>query len=251
LNGVSVTTGEKYYDMMRNIFIYFVLFSFLNVSCQKIFFNEEEGTREILLNDFHAVDISGIYNIVLVQDSSNRLVIKGKNDINSVEALVNNDILSIDNHKNLSLNPNKNTLFLHFSILKNITINDPVNLSNTDTIVADRLTVVAVGEIAEVRLTVDCNYLYVVNDANTLGYFHFRGEAGKIQLWNRYGSVMYADSLRCKDAEVINESIGNINVNASLSVKAFIHGPGNIYYHGNPLIEIAENRGTGKIIRLD
>jgi len=62
---------------------------------------------------------------------------------------------------------------------------------------------------------------------------------------------MYADSLHCKDAIIYNDSVGDVNINASDNIEAFIRGPGNICYYGNPVINLAEKRGTGKIIRLD
>ena len=236
---------------MKSFIIYLVLTSFLIISCQKIFFNEDESTRELSFEDFHAVKISGIYNIVLIQDSTNRLVITGKNDIHSIDALIKDDTLIIDDHKKLSFNPSKNTLALHFSNLEYVICYDPVNVSNTDTIKADKFFFVAVGEIAEVRLVFECNNFLVVNNSNTLGYLHFIGKAESCWIWNRYGSCMYADSLLCKDAVIYNESIGDVNVNASDNILAFIRGPGNIYYYGTPVINIAENRGDGKIIRLD
>jgi hypothetical protein len=128
---------------------------------------------------------------------------------------------------------------------------DPVNVSNTDTIRADQFNVVAVGEIAEVRLVFKCNHFYVVNNSNTLGYFHFIGKAESCWIWNRYGSCMYADSLICKEAAVYNESVGDVNINASALINASIRGPGNIYYHGNPVINIIEKRGKGNVLRID
>jgi len=86
---------------------------------------------------------------------------------------------------------------------------------------------------------------------NTLGYIHFTGKANGCLLWNRYGSSMIADSLLCKEAEVYNESIGNVNVNVTDNIKAFIRGPGNICYHGAPVIKVMEATGAGKLIRLD
>jgi len=235
---------------MKSILIYLVLASFFIISCQKIFFNEDESTRELFFEDFHAVKISGIYNIVLIQDSANRLVITGKNDINSIDAVINDDTLIIDDHKKMSFNPDKNTLALHFSNLEYMVSYDPVNVSNTDTIKADQFLYAAIGEIAEVRLVVDCNYFLVVNSANTLGYFYFNGKANNCTFFNRYGCSIFADSLSCKNAEIVNESVGDVYINASENIKAFIWGPGNIYYYGTPVIEIAEKRGDGKIIRL-
>jgi hypothetical protein len=236
---------------MKSYLIYLVLASVFIISCQKIFFNEDESRRELIFKDFHAVKISGIYNIVLIQDSANRLVITGKNDINSIDAVIINDTLIIDDHKKMSLNPAKNTLALHFSNLRYMVTNDPVNVSNTDTIKADRFIYDAIGEIAEVSLVVDCNYLLVVNSANTLGYFYLSGKANDYSFFNRYGCSIFADNLSGKNAEITNESVGDVYINASENITAFIWGPGNIYYHGTPVIQIAEKRGTGRIIRLD
>jgi hypothetical protein len=236
---------------MKSFYFYLILASVLISSCQKILFNDDESKREVKFEDFHAVKISGIYNFVLIQDSTNRLVITGKNDIKSIDAIIKNDTLIIDDHKNISFNPNKNTLTLHFSNLKYIDSSDPINLSNTDTIHADQFSLVAGGEIAEVRLVFICNHFYAVNNSNTLGYFHFKGKTETCWIWNRYGSSMYADSLHCKYAAIYNESVGDVNINASDNIDASIHGPGNIGYYGTPVIKIVEKRGAGKIIRLD
>jgi hypothetical protein len=236
---------------MRNFLIYIVITSLSVLSCQKIFFNEDEGTRELILEDFHSVKISGIYDLVLIQDSTNRLVVSGSNDINSIDAIVRDDTLIIDNHKGMALNPDKNRLALHFSNLSHIVTFDPVTVSNRGTIKADLIIYEAKGEIAEVRLVIDCNNLYVFNSANTLGYFHFIGKAGSCVFWNRYGSAIFADSLISKDAEVYNESVGDVNVNASDNLKAFILGSGNICYHGTPAIAIAEKSGAGRLMKLD
>jgi hypothetical protein len=235
---------------MKSLFIYLILVTILIVSCQKILFNEDESIREIKLDDFHAVRIKGIYKFILIQDSTNRLIIAGKNDINSIDAIIKKDTLLIDDHKNISFNPNKNTLTLHFSNLKYIDSSDPIELSNTDTIQADQFSFVAGGEIEEVRLVFKCNNFFAVNNSNTLGYLHFSGEAESCWIWNRYGSIMYADNLHCKDAVIYNESVGDVNINASDNIDAFIRGPGNICYYGTPVITIGEKRGTGKIIRL-
>lgn len=236
---------------MKSTLKYIVLAAFLTISCQKLFFNHDEGTREISLNDFHAANISGIYNFILIQDSTNRLVITGKKDINSISAIIKDDTLIIDDHKKLSFDPEKNTLALHFSNLGQVIFSGPVNVTNIDTIRADNFTFEATGEIAEVRLVIKCNHLVALNNSNTLGYLHFIGKAESCWIWDRYGSCMYADSLLCKSAVVYNESVGDVNVNASQYIEAFIRSSGNIGYHGNPVIKIFENRGGGRIIHLN
>jgi hypothetical protein len=236
---------------MKRLIIYLVLISSFTLSCQKLLFNEDESTRDLYLGDFHAMKITGIYNILLIQDSTNRLVITGKNKINSVDVTIINDTLVINDPKKLSFNPNKNTLAIHFSNLNYMVTYDPVNVSNEDTIKADQFVFAAIGEIAEVKMVIDCRSFYIVNSSNTLGFFHFNGRAENCTFYNRYGSSIFADSLTCKNAEIINASVGVVNVNASEHINAYIFGKGNIYYHGNPVIDIVEKRGDGKIIRLD
>ena len=235
---------------MKKLLLIIFLFSFVMISCRELLFNDETGSREIILNDFHAVDFSGIFNIFLVQDSANKLVITGKNDIGSIDAYVENDTLIIKDPHIKSFNPYKNTLVLHISDIKYLVTRDPVTLTNSDTIKAATLSYDAIGEIAEVRLIVECNTLILVNSANTLGFFHLAGKADYTSYFNRYGCSIFADSLISKSASVRNESIGEVRVNASDLITAYIVGPGNIYYYGDPVINIAEKKGSGNVIRL-
>jgi hypothetical protein len=236
---------------MKSILLCFVLVSIIMPSCREIFFNEEEGTRELILEDFHAVKVSGIFNIVLIQDSTDRLVINGKNDISSVEAFVENDTLVIDDHKKMSFNPNKNTITLHFSSLEYLETIKSVSITNIDTIRADQFTYCGAGEIAEVRLVIKCNNIQILNNSNTLGYLHFIGKAENSWIWNRYGSVMNAESLFCRNAIIYNESVGDVSISASENLDVFVRASGNIYYRGNPIINILEKKGDGRIIRLE
>ncbi len=235
---------------MKKAVIYLIITSLFSVSCQKLLFNDDENKREIPLKDFNAVRISGIYDIVLIQDSTNHLVITGRNDINSVDAIVVDDTLIINNNKKMSLNPNRSKITVHFSNMEFLQTNDPVNISNTDTLRAEKFIYEAIGEIAEVRLVIDCNYFLIVNSANTLGKFHLSGKASFCTVFNRYGSIVFADNLSCNNAEIVNESVGDVYISASEYIKAFIWGPGNIYYSGDPVIEIAEKKGNGRLIRL-
>lgn len=236
---------------MKNILIIFLLFSFLIISCQEILFNDEESTRELSFENFNALEISGMYNIILIQDSANRLVITGENNIKSIDAVIKDDTLIIDDHKKMSFNPARNTLYIHFSNLKYMVTYDPVNVSNADTIKVKDFSYDAIGEIEEVKLIVDCSYFMVTSSANTLGYFYCYGKSYKCAFVNRYGCSIFADSLLCKNVEVTNESIGDVYVNASDYLEATIWGPGDIYYHGNPVIRIMERKGEGEIIRIN
>ncbi len=236
---------------MKRAFLYVLIASLILVSCQKILFDSPEMTRQVQLKDFNAVRFHGIYNITLVQDSTNLLIINGKNHIRAIDVTVMNDTLIVDDHKKLSFNTNKNSLELHFTNLRYIETFDPVNLRNLDTLKADIFSLDAIGEIAEVNLSFNCNSIYIATSANTLGFQHYRGRADFLYIFTRYGSGFLADSLLCRKAEIYNGSIGDVRINVSDYLRAHIWGNGNIYYKGSPIVELAEKRGKGEIIKLN
>jgi hypothetical protein len=235
---------------MKIILMFFLSVSVFITSCNEILFHEELTTRTIVTGDFHALRVYGIYDIVLIQDSTNRIDISGVNNVSSVDAVVINDTLIVDNHKRITFNPHKNKLSVHFTDLRYLVTNDPVNVTNYDTIRAGQLIFEAYGEIVEARMVLNCDNLYFVSYPYSLGFFHFSGKSNSCLLWNNYGSTIFADSLSCKYAEIITSSVGDVFVNASENIRISLDGPGNVYYHGNPAIEIAEKKGTGKIIPL-
>jgi hypothetical protein len=236
---------------MKRYLKYLVLVSLVTISCQKILFNHDEEKRELDFENFHFVKISGIYNIVLIQDSLNQLVITGKNDINTIDAYTDSDTLYINDRQKVHFNPARTTLTLHFSDIEYMRTIDPVNITSPDTIKATMFLYETVGEIAEIRLTVDCSFLYAVNSSNTLGSFYFNGKADYCKFINRYGSNIFADSISCKYADITNESIGDIHINASAEIKAYIRGSGNIYYYGTPSVKVEEKTGKGEIFRIN
>jgi len=229
--------------------IYIVLISLFFTSCQELLFNDAEITRDISLEQFHAVKISGIYDIVFIQDGTHRLVISGKNNVNAFSAEVINDTLFLDDNKGITLNTGRNRIELHLTDLYYIVTYDPVNFSTIGSIRTTDLLFEAIGEISEGKMTVECNNLIVVNSANTLGYMIFNGSSENCTFFIRYGGAVFADSLFCRNAEVTTESVGDVFVNASETLDVSLLGPGNVYYYGNPVVTITEKRGNGNAIR--
>ena len=225
------------------------IFSVFICSCQEILFNNEMVTRDISLSAFHAVKISGIYDIILIQGDSEKLTVKGKNSVDEFNAEVINDTLIIEEIRGLSLNTERNTIELHFKNLSYIVSYDPINFSTIDTLKMPDLLFEALGEISEGKMLLSCTNLIVVNSANTLGYMRFIGNSESCTFFIRYGGAVFADSLFCKNAEVTSESVGDVYVNVSDKLNVSIWGAGNIYYSGNPSVTITEKRGSGNVLR--
>ncbi|MBN2213517.1 MAG: DUF2807 domain-containing protein [Bacteroidales bacterium] len=221
--------------------------------CDGIFTKEEEETyrKEINLTSFRYISIHGIYNLILKQDTVHKLTIEGMNDaINDIGACVMNDTLVIrDAHRDLFRIEEKVTLYLQFSDIAYLCTYNPVKVINQDTLRLDRFYYYPIGEIGEACLTVECNFFGLDNSANTLGRFIIRGSAHTARFYNRYGSSIYADDLESQIVYVFNESIGDVYVNAAELLQVYIWGKGNIYYSGNPVVEIVEKRDSGQVLK--
>ncbi len=223
-------------------------------SCSGIFRNDdlEIIRKELSLNEYRYISIYGIYNLILIQDTIHKLTMEGTADvIDDIEAQVVADTLVIrDTHKNLFRIEEKPTLYLHFSDLARLVTHNPVQVNNEDTLKLDRFYFYPLGEIGEASLTVESNFFGLDNSANTLGRFYVRGRTHAVKFFNRYGSSIYADSLVSQIVQVFNESAGDVYVNAGELLEVYIWGPGNIYYSGNPVIEIVERKDSGQVLKM-
>ena len=224
-------------------------------NCCDGFFNWDKGDfirKEVSLDTYNHIRIYGIYNIILKQDSIHQLTIEGAEDIIAdTEARVVNDTLSIrDINRNLFRIEEMPTLCLHFTDLKYLWTFKPVKITNEDTLKLDWFYFYPIGEIGEAQLTVQCNFFGMDNSANTLGKFSVKGTAQNARFYNRYGSSIYADSLKSQVVHVYNESIGDVYIYADEQLQIFIWGPGNIYHSGNAVPEIVEKKSSGMVVRL-
>ena len=246
----------KAFYQNKMIYLFLGTFTMLMIfnNCEGIFNKDERDiiSEEMMLNSFKHINIYGIYNVVLKQDTIHKLIIEGVEDfIADIEARVENDTLIIrDIHKNLFRIEERPTLYLHFTDIKYLWTINPVNVTNEDTLKLDWFYYYPIGEIGEAYLTVQCNFFGMDNSANTLGRFFIRGTAQTARFYNRYGSSIYADSLKSQVVQVYNESVGDVYVYADELLRVFIWGPGNIYYSGEPVVQIIEKRSSGMVLKL-
>lgn len=237
-------------NIITYIKIYIIFILIVCTSCSELLFSDDEGSKQFFPGEFSSVSVKGIFNIVLIQDSADMVIVRGPVSINRIDAESIDDTLRIKDSNKFPLEPGRNTIELHLTKLNYLVTYDPVFLTTKDTLKGDRISWDGIGEIAEGRLIIDCNQFNLCNSANTLGNIRLTGKAEHLYVFNRYGSNVFADSLYCRNAEITNESAGNVYINASEIITAFIWGPGNIYYHGDPVAELRESKGSGHLIRI-
>ncbi|MFO7656005.1 MAG: DUF2807 domain-containing protein [Bacteroidales bacterium] len=209
--------------------------------------------REEALQSFSVIHVHSVTEIVLVQDTCYKIIAEGEEDvINDTGWEVINDTLRIRAQSAPVFRIDEiPRLTVHFQDLKWLTTFKPAKIYNYDTLRLDHFYIYSIGEIGETNLIVDCNTFGLDNSANTLGKFFIKGRAGSAYLFNRYGSTIVADSLVCSEAQIINESVGDVYVSVTGLLRVYLWGTGNIFYHGNPEILIVEKRNSGELVSLN
>jgi len=238
-----------------------IAFAFLILySCEKESSNCFTGKgnidiQEILLEDFKAIQVNDIFDIILIQDTIHKIVMEGsENLLPHVKTIIRNDTLLIENtlRCNWLRDYEKVTLSVHFQDLVHLVTHAPVNVVSHDTIRCDNLEYFAIGEIGEADLVLNCNYFRFDDSYSTLGLFKFRGKTVKSRFYVNYGSSVDAGDLISEKADIYLKTIGDVYINVTEHLSVWIWGPGNIFYSGNPgLVEIVEKRSSGKLIKVD
>ena len=207
------------------------------------------------LTEFNNIRITDIFDLVLVQDSLNNIVLEGgKNLLPNVTTDIKNDTLIINNSTKCCWlrDYDKIKLYIHFTNIEHLVTYDPVSVISYDTVRSEHFEYYAIGEIGEADLILNCNYFRFDDSHNTLGHFKFRGKTDYSRFYINYGSSLYADSLISIKTDILYQTIGDIYVHVKEHLRVWIWGPGNVYYSGDPdLVETVEKRSTGTLIRAD
>ncbi len=220
------------------------------VCCEDKNSTDSNKQKTLELQSFHTVKITGIFNLVLIQDSVNKLIINGNaRKVQDATAYTIEDTLYIEaNKKMLFGSYEKTNLELHFTTITVLWTYDPVKVSNIDTLNLNWFYYFAIGEIGEAELKINCDFFSFHNSQNTLGHFYFSGNSRVLHIFNRYGCSVFADHFIAETAYVTNQSIGDVFINVSSELEAYIWGTGNIYYDGNPHVETIEDWHNGGML---
>lgn len=221
-----------------------------NRTCFKLL--GSETTREIPLASFDQLDLREHVEYVLIQDSLDKVVLKGgKNLLNLIEVTVENSLLKIENKNRCGFLRNAKKVVvaeIHFTSLINIRFVGTEPLRSQGTIHTDYFTFYSRDGAGDVIL--DLNALEVNAEANH-GWCNFTltGVAQKARICAKSNSYCDVSGLTVTDSlYVASETVGDIIVNANnLVLYGYITESGNILYRGNPLGIAVLLNGTGVV----
>jgi hypothetical protein len=224
--------------------------------CEKyaLFDSGEHLVEDRSLSDFSSILVNDIFNITIANDTINHIqVIGGSNVVSQVFTEVKEGRLVLTNEVKAkwSRDYEKIELVIYCKNLQEIELREPSKVITKGVFTGDKLMVWCLGITCELNMDVDLNRLEFVTRAEDFDYCVFKGEVGYLNVWNRGASKFFADSLNVNEAYITNNSIADLYVNVSNKLSVVLDRPGNIYYTGNPSIEIVKQSSSGKLIKVD
>ena len=232
----------------------FANFIFLLINCSD--FEPALVFKE--LSAFDHVELNGVFNVYLIQDSTYSIKIEADEQmINDISAEVENGILSVHNKQNVKwIRPgsNKVKLFITAAGLKRITAFETCSIETVNTLSVNEFSIdmAPSPKLTEINLDLDCEYFNYWNNYQCGGKLILKGRATNINLSIFSMMAVDANALTCDNALVTTYSTGDCKLMVNRRLEYSIHGEGDIILQGNPPeIHLNERTSTGKLIQLN
>lgn len=246
---------------MKNTWIILILTSLIIGSCKKAenrscFKSIGQATEKTIeISTFDKLFLKEHIEYVLIQDSTNKLVIKGG------ENLVNFIHWSIDDDKVLYIENNNKCNFLrkldqvitceiHFTSLSNIQFEGTEPMTCVDTLNLPFFTMMIRDGAGSVNLTLKS--LIIDSDiSHGWGDYTFSGTTNYARISARSNGFCDVQNLIIKDSVFVSsETVGKIKLTANgIPLKGEIKSFGDIIYNGNPTNIAVKEFSTGKLVK--
>lgn len=216
----------------------------------------EETTRMIPLAAFHELELKEHMTFVMVQDSTNSLVVKaGKNMVNLVEADVDeNGVLKIENKSKCRFlrDKKKNVVVeIHFTTIDKMTYGGTETLTTQGTVVLDQFQLLIRDGAGPVNMAMNANWVDA-DITNGYGDYTFTGQTHYARISAKSNGFCDVTGLQVTDSMfVVSETVAPMKINGNnVLVRGYLKGSGNIYYTGTPLSVQVVKTGSGNILPM-
>jgi hypothetical protein len=210
----------------------------------------EKSTIRIATGFFETLNVQGILDIILVQDTTCFVEFEGGDKVLEYASAVNTESAVWLNNSNRCFflrDYEKIKAFVHFTHLNKIDLFEVCKVESRGAL--DSLSYMTVqGPMAEVDITFNTDRFGFYNNQTTGGLYTFRGICDKLYLGGYYTAKINLADLMVREMNLNNSSLSDIYVNASELLTIQIHNKGNIYYSGSPQIVIDSVSGSGRLL---
>ena len=241
----------------RNSFILFLLISlFFWAGCEQtdvncITSNGKTIRQERVLGDFDSIDVREYVNLILIQDTVNRVTVEsGQNIIDGITTEVVNRQLNISNtNKCKWLRSYDVPVNVYVSVknLMKIYYLSSGNINSLNTLKPYSLKIEVWGGCGTIDLDMDTYQGYFFLQAGTVD-INLHGHCAISTIFSGDYGPFHCQDLKTGYSFVTNKSSNDCYVNASQYLEANIGSIGNIYYTGNPDSLDIDITGSGQVI---
>lgn len=222
-------------------------------SCEHFSFWDEgnEVTRKVTLDNFETIDFKSIFDVVLVADSINYIIVKcGENNFKDINIEVINNVLSISQiaKTNWTRTYKHTQIEIHYKLLSNIQIKECILLNSRNPIKNTSICIEDYGELSELNIDIDCvNFKMSINNDNC-GKYKVKGKALNSSLKLNGSSHFFTELLEVDSLNVIHNGIGNCIVNAKRVIYCDLLINGTLKYKTHKDLKIHINTRKGRVI---
>jgi Putative auto-transporter adhesin, head GIN domain len=216
----------------------------------------EDTTLEIPLSEFNRLKLHPHVSYILIQDSTDKVVITGgKNVVNLVECKVEDELLEITNKNkcNFLRNAKRELLVeIHFTNIINIHYEGSEFLKSEGTLNLEYFTLMVRDGAGPVNLTLNSKVIDA-DISHGWGDYTFHGTTETARISARSNGFCDVYDLTITDSVyVASDTSGHLRVRAEgIPLYGYIKSGGDIFYKGNPSVINVTRTGSGELIKAD
>lgn len=208
--------------------------------------------QERILGEFDSIDVRDYVNLVITQDTVDRVVVEsGQNIISGIATEVVDRQLKISNNNKCNWLRSYDVpvnVYVSVKNLMKIYYLSSGNITTTNTLRSYSLTIEAWGGCGKIDLDMDVYEGYYILQIGTVD-FNLHGHCAITTIYSGDYGPFHCEDLKAGYVFVTNAGSNDCYVNASQYLEANISSIGNIYYTGSPDSTDISINGSGKVIR--
>lgn len=196
-------------------------------------------TRDVAVNSFSQLNVSGIFNVILAQGSKEAVKIEAEDNLQElVQVNGEGSTLTVSMKKDVSIkNSKKMNVYITFKQLKGIDLKTVGNVTSTGTLNFDDLQFNN-KSVGNVSLKLSARSVNLEN--KSVGNLDLEGKADNAVIKNKSVGNFNAAGFVVQTMDIDNNGIGNAEVNAEKNLKLKSSGLGKV-----------KNKGAGSVTKLN
>lgn len=239
--------------MKKSTILLFFLGLCAYVNAQNIFFADKDAANystsiveERIIEPFTSLEINGVFDVYLRQDSTERLEIEGDEHLLPyINVYQNGDRLVIERDEHIIYkNWKKFNLFISIGQLEHLEINGVGDLICEEQLLLDNIHIEC-AQMGRTELDIVAKKLDL--ELTKVGKVYLAGEVEEFDLENTSLSKIDAYNLQAQVVRLDNTSLGKVRVWAEKELHICSAGLGTIYCKGKPDIKRANMSGLARI----